>query len=111
MEANALTPLFTFTLEVEEYNDTENNEAYLIDSIIVVIENCLQLNSTPLGVAIIGGCASTSSNVKLLELKQQAKLKQKKLGHFENILIYHIRSHTNFVVYDVFASSSCSSFG
>ncbi len=78
MEANALTPIFTFTLEVEKYDDAENNEAYPIDSIIMVIENYLQVNFTPLGVAIIGGCASTSSNVKVLELKQQAKLKQKK---------------------------------
>jgi hypothetical protein len=30
-------------------------------------------------VATIGGCASTSSNVKMSWLKQQARLKQKKL--------------------------------
>jgi hypothetical protein len=35
----------------------------------VVIENCLQPNFIPLGVATIGGW-STSSNVKVYELKQ-----------------------------------------
>jgi hypothetical protein len=78
MEANALTPLFTFIPKVEKYNDVENNEANPINSIVVVIENCLQPNSIPLGVATIGGCTSTSSNVKVYELKQQAKLKQNK---------------------------------
>jgi hypothetical protein len=77
MEANALTPLFTFTLEVEEYNDAEDNEAYPTDSIVIVIENYLQPSVIPLGVAIIGGCTSTSSNAKMFELKQQIKLKQK----------------------------------
>jgi len=38
MEANALTPLFTFTPKVEEYNDEKDNEADPTDSIIVVIE-------------------------------------------------------------------------
>jgi hypothetical protein len=70
MEVNALTLLFTFTIEVEEYNDAEDNEVDLIDSIVVVIENCLQPSSTPLGVATRCGCASTSSNVKMLGLKQ-----------------------------------------
>jgi hypothetical protein len=42
MEANKLTPLFTFTLEVEENNHgTEDNDADPIDSIVVLIENCL----------------------------------------------------------------------
>jgi hypothetical protein len=79
MEANALTLFFTFTPEIEEYNDAENNKVDQTYSITIVIENCLQLNSTPLGVATIGGCASTSSNVKVFGLKQQAILKQKKL--------------------------------
>jgi hypothetical protein len=69
MEANALTPLFTFTLEVEEYNDVKDNEANPIDSIVVVIENCLQPNSIPLRVATIGGCRSTSNNVKVFGLR------------------------------------------
>ncbi len=55
MEANALTPLFTFTLKVEEYNDVEENEANPINSIVMVIENCLQPSSTPLGVPTTGG--------------------------------------------------------
>ncbi len=80
MEANVLTLLFTFTLQVEKYNDAEDNRIDPIDSIVVVIENCLQPSSTPLGVATIGGCASTSSNVKVFGLKQQARLKQKKLN-------------------------------
>jgi hypothetical protein len=42
MESNELTPLFTFTSEVENNNhDTKNNDANPIDSIIVVINNCL----------------------------------------------------------------------
>jgi hypothetical protein len=42
MEANELTPLFTFTSEVEENNHgIEDNDADPIDSIVVVIENCL----------------------------------------------------------------------
>ncbi len=40
MEANAFTPLFTFTLEVEDYN-VEDNKIDPIDSIVVVIENYL----------------------------------------------------------------------
>jgi hypothetical protein len=111
MEVNALTLLFTFTLEVEEYNDEEDNKTNPIDSIVVVIENCLQVSFTPLGVAITSGCASTSSNVKISGLKQQVRLKEKKLGHVENILIFQNRSHTNFVVYDVFTSSNCNNFG
>ncbi len=78
MEADALTFLFTFSPEVEEYNDEEDNETNPTNSITVVIQNCLQLSFTPLGVATIGGCASTSSNVKVSELKQQVILKQKK---------------------------------
>ncbi len=69
MEANALTPLFTYTPKVDKYNDVEDNEANPINSIVVVIENCLQPNFIPLGVATIGGW-STSSNVKVYELKQ-----------------------------------------
>jgi hypothetical protein len=78
MEVNALTPLFTFTLEVEEYNDAKDNETYPTNSNTMVIENCLQFTFTPLGVATIGVCTSTSSYVKVFELKQQARLKQKK---------------------------------
>jgi len=65
MEANAFTPIFTFTPKVEKYNDAEDNKIDPIDSNVVIIENCLQPSSTPLGVATIGGCASTSSNVKV----------------------------------------------
>jgi hypothetical protein len=55
MEANALTLLFTFTLEVEENNDgTKDNDADLTHSIAVVIENCLQPNCNSLGVATKG---------------------------------------------------------
>jgi hypothetical protein len=75
MEANALTPLFTFTLKVEEYNDAEDNEVDPINSIVIIIENCLQPGSTPPRVATTCGCASTSSNVKVFELKHQARLK------------------------------------
>ncbi len=64
MEANALTPLFTFILKVEEYNDAEDNEAYPTNSITMVIEICLQLNYTPFRVATTCGCTSTSNNVK-----------------------------------------------
>jgi len=69
MEANALTPLFTYTPEVEKYNDVEDNEANPTNSITVVIDNCLQPSFTPLGMATTCGCASTSSNVKVFELK------------------------------------------
>jgi hypothetical protein len=37
MEANALAPIFTFTLEVQEYNDVEDNKTYPTDSIVMVI--------------------------------------------------------------------------
>jgi hypothetical protein len=79
MEANALTLLFTFTPKVEEYNDEKDNERNPTNSVIVVIENCLQPSPTPFRVATTSGCASTSSNVKMFRLKQQARLKQKKL--------------------------------
>jgi len=75
MEVNALTPLFTFILEVEDYNDEKDNEIDPTNSIIVVIENYLQISPTPLGVASTSGCASTSNNVKVSGLKQQVKLK------------------------------------
>jgi hypothetical protein len=65
MEVNAFTTLFTFTPKVEEYNDAEDNKVDPIYSITMVIENCLQPSSITLGVATIGGCASTSSNVKM----------------------------------------------
>ncbi len=57
MEANAL-PSFTYTLEVEKYNDVEDNETNPTNSIAMVIDNCLQP---------IGKCASTSSNVKVFD--------------------------------------------
>ncbi len=57
MEANALTPLFTFIPEVEKCNDEKDNEAYPTNSIIMVIENCLQPSLTPLRVATTSGCA------------------------------------------------------
>jgi len=50
MEADALTFFFTFSPEVEEYNDEEDNETNPTNSIIVVIHNYLQLNFTPLEV-------------------------------------------------------------
>lgn len=81
MEANALTLLFTFTLEVEENNDgAKDNDANLAHSIIIVIENCLQLNCTSLGVATKGDFTIVSCNGKVFRLKQQVRLKQKKLG-------------------------------
>jgi hypothetical protein len=81
MEANAFTLLFTFTLEVEENNDgVEDNDANLAHSIIIVIENCLQLNCTLLGVAIKGDFTTISCNGKVFRLKQQVQLKQMKLG-------------------------------
>jgi len=43
MEANALAPIFTFTLKVEKYNDAKDNKVDPIDSIVVLIENCIQL--------------------------------------------------------------------
>jgi hypothetical protein len=79
MEVNAFTVFFTFTPKVEEYNDAEDYKVDPIDSITMVIENCLQPSSTSLGVATMGGCASTSSNVKMFRLKQQTRLKQNKL--------------------------------
>jgi hypothetical protein len=63
------SPLFTYTLEVEKYNDVKDNEANPTDSITVVSDNCLQLSFTPLGMATVGGCASTSNNAKVSRLK------------------------------------------
>jgi hypothetical protein len=74
MEANAFAPIFTFTLKVKKYNDAKDNKVDPIDSIVVLIENCIQLR-----VGTRGGCASTSSNVKVFGLKQQSRLKLKKL--------------------------------
>ncbi len=76
MEVNAFTLLFTFTLVVGEYNMQKKKKTNPINS-IVIIDNCLQPSSTPLGVATTCGCASTSSNVKVSILKQQSGLKQK----------------------------------
>ncbi len=43
MEVNALTLLFTFILKVEENNDgVKDNDANPANSIVVVIDNCLQ---------------------------------------------------------------------
>jgi hypothetical protein len=69
MEANALTPLFTYTPKVEKYNDVKNNEANPTNSIAVVIENYLQPSFIALKMATTSGCASTSSNVKVSRLK------------------------------------------
>jgi hypothetical protein len=69
MEANALTPLFTYTPKVEKYNDVENNKINPTNSIAVVIDNCLQPSFTPLGMVTTSKCASTSSNVKMSKLK------------------------------------------
>jgi hypothetical protein len=55
---------------LKKYNDVKNNEAYPTNSIVVVIENYLQLSFTPLGMETTCGCASTSNNVKVFELKQ-----------------------------------------
>ncbi len=48
MEVNAFTPLFTYIPEVEKYNDVEDNEIDPTNSIVVVIENCLQPSFTHL---------------------------------------------------------------
>jgi hypothetical protein len=69
MEVNAFTPLFTYIPKVEEYNDVEGNEINPTNSIVVVIENCLQPSSTPLKITTTSGRASTSNNVKVSKLK------------------------------------------
>jgi hypothetical protein len=79
MEAIALTPLFTFIPKVKKSNDENDNKIDPTNSIIKVIDNCLQPSPIPIGMATAIGCASTSSNVKIFGLKQQARLKQKKL--------------------------------
>jgi hypothetical protein len=61
--------LFTYTLEVEKYNDVEDNETNPTNSIAMVIDNCLQPSFTPLGMATTSKCASTSSNIKVSGLK------------------------------------------
>ncbi len=71
LEANALTPLFTFTLKIEKI------DAHL--TITTIIENYLQLSFTSIGVVPLGGCTIASINGRKLRLKQQAKLKQKEL--------------------------------
>ncbi len=81
MEANALTPLLTFTSKVEEKNHgIENNNVNHVDSIVTMNKNCLQPNCTPFGIASRGGSTIVSSNGKMSRLKQQITLKQKKLG-------------------------------
>ncbi len=79
-EANALAPHFTFIPKVEKYNDEKDNESNPTNSIIMVIENCLQPSHAPFRMATISGCASTSSNVKVSQLNRQVGLKQKKLN-------------------------------
>jgi hypothetical protein len=78
-KVNALTPLFTFILEVEENNyGVKDNDANPANSIITMIDNCLQSNYTPLGVATKGDCTIALGNGKVFRLKQQARFKQKK---------------------------------
>ncbi len=43
-----------------------------------MIDNCLQRNYTPLGVATKCDCTIALGNGKMYRLKQQTKLKQKK---------------------------------
>ncbi len=45
-----------------------------------MIENYLQPTYTPLGVATKGDSTTTLGSGKVFRLKQQARLKQKKLG-------------------------------
>jgi len=65
MEAIALAPLFTFIPKVKKCNDENDNKIDPTNSIIEVIDNCLQPSPTPIGMATAIGCASTSSNVKM----------------------------------------------
>ncbi len=82
MEANTFIPLFTFILEVEENNDgAKDNDANPIDSIVTIIENYLLPKRIPLGVTTKGDFTITLGSGKVFGLKQQAKLKQKKLGY------------------------------
>jgi hypothetical protein len=79
METNTLT--FTFILKVEKNNDgAKDNDANHIDFVITMIENCLQLNCTPLGVAARGDFTLALGNGKMFGSKQQVKLKKKKLS-------------------------------
>jgi hypothetical protein len=71
LETNALTPVFTFTLKIENFD--------VHPTITTIIENYLQPTSTSIGVVTLGGCTITSITRRTLGLKQQAKLKQKEL--------------------------------
>jgi hypothetical protein len=72
LEANALTPLFTFTLKIEKID--------VHPTITTIIENYLQPSSTSIGVVTLIGCTIASISGRTLGLKQQARLKQKELG-------------------------------
>jgi predicted transcriptional regulator len=67
LEANALTPLFTFTLKIEKID--------VHPTITTIIENYLQHNSTLIGVVALGGCIIASYSGRTLRLKQQIRLK------------------------------------
>jgi len=80
IEVNALTPLFTFILEIEEKNDgVKDNDANLANSIVVVIDNCLQHSYTPLGVTMRGDSTIALGSGKAFGLKQQVRFKQMKI--------------------------------
>jgi hypothetical protein len=72
LEDNALTPLFTFTLEIEKID--------VHPIITIIIENYLQPSSTSIGVVTLCGCTIASISVRTLGLKQQTRLQQKELG-------------------------------
>jgi hypothetical protein len=67
LEANALTPLFTFTLKNEKID--------VHPTITTIIENYLQHSSTSIGVVALGGCTIASTTRRTLRLKQQVRLK------------------------------------
>jgi hypothetical protein len=72
LEANALTPFFTFTLEIEKI------DVHL--TITTIIENGLQPSSTSIGVVTFHGCTIASITRRTLRFKQQAGLQQKEVG-------------------------------
>ncbi len=79
MEANALTPIFTFILEVEENKyGVKDNDVDPANSIVVAIDNYWQCSYTPLGVATRGDSIIALGSGKVFWLKQQARFKQMK---------------------------------
>jgi hypothetical protein len=72
LEANALTPLFTFTLKIEKID--------VHPTITTMIENYLQPSSTSIGVVTLSGYTIASISGRTLGLKQQARLKQRILS-------------------------------